>query len=108
MRQADLAKTNPRNRSNIRLTTASSCRMNGAFNTAPAPNETPRAQMKSPTQAPIPTTQAGQKPPPFRDGNNPRRIISALTGPGGQETDQPRMRPFVSVDSMRDVKSLNR
>jgi hypothetical protein len=35
-----------------------------------------------------------QKPPPCSRGSNPRRIISALTGPGGHATDQPRTNPL--------------
>jgi hypothetical protein len=45
-------------------------------------------------QAPSAIGHAAQKPPPRAFGNNPRRIISALIGPGGHATDQPRMKPL--------------
>ena len=63
---------------------------------------------KSPQQAPIPSGHADQNPPPWFFGKRPRRIISALTGPGGQATDQPKTRPLIKVDGISDVKALKR
>src|SRR5438105_14884453 len=53
--------------------------------------------MKSPVHAPRPIGQADQNPPPRSFGNRPRRIISALIGPGGHATDQPRIKPLINV-----------
>src|SRR5438552_12683528 len=64
---------------------------------APAPSETQNAQRKSPVHAPRPIGQAPQNPPPRSFGSRPRRIISALIGPGGQATDQPRIKPLTNV-----------
>ena len=47
--------------------------------------------------APRPICHAGQKPPPCARGVTLRRNISALTGPGGQATDHPRINPFRRV-----------
>jgi len=70
----------------------------GLLRRAPAPAVTANAQRKSAEQAPSPTRHADQKPPPCWRGSNPRRIISALTGPGGHATDQPSMKPLTKVD----------
>ncbi len=48
--------------------------------------------------APSPTPQADQKPPPALAGINIRRIISALIGPGGHATDQPRSKPLKRIE----------
>ena len=70
------------------------------FKVAPAPMETQKAQRKSPQHAPRPMGHADQKPPPRSFGRRPRRIISALTGPGGQAPDQPRRKPLAKADGV--------
>jgi hypothetical protein len=41
--------------------------------------------------------------PLFR-GSNPRRIISAFTGPGGHATDQPSTNPLNRIDMLGMTK----
>src|SRR6476619_5765819 len=106
-----MAKRTARKKSSARLTIASKRRISTELSRAPAPTETPKAQMKSPVHAPRPIGQADQNPPPRSFGSKPRRIISALIGPGGQASDQPRMYPFaraLSVIVSRGLKSALR
>jgi len=86
-----MAKWTAKNKSNARLMIPSTRRTATELSNTPAPTETQKAQMKSPVHAPRPIGQADQNPPPRSLGNKPRRIISALIGPGGHATDQPRM-----------------
>jgi hypothetical protein len=97
-RHAAREKTPTRTSRSARLTIPSTVLTPGWFSKAPAPVATAKAQAKSPMHAPSPTLQVCQKPPPWSLESNPRRIISALTGPGGQATDHPSTNPFNRID----------
>src|SRR5437588_7985357 len=94
-----MAKWTAKNKSSARLTIASTRRISTELSRAPAPTETPKAQMKSPVHAPRPIGQADQNPPPRSFGSRPRRIISASIGPG-----RPRHRPAQNVTVCQGAK----
>src|SRR5271170_8225270 len=62
--------------------------MTGPVKSTPTPSETRTAHRASALQAPSRRVNPAQKPPARQ-----RRAISALIGPGGQATDQPRRKP---------------
>src|SRR4030095_14734627 len=94
---APRAKLKARKKRSKKLITPSARWSRGEARSAPAPAATPKAQMKSPVQAPRPSCHAAQNPPPCARGSKARRIISALIGPGGQATDHPRINPLTIV-----------
>src|SRR4051812_42775704 len=81
--------------------------MLGVLNNVPAPVMTASAQRKSPVQAPRPSRHALQNPPPWARGRSVRRSISALIGPGGHATDQPRTKPLISVAVAMSLPALD-
>src|SRR5213075_540680 len=103
MRHAPSEKIVARTSSTARLTTPRIIRTRGVFMIAPAPADAPKAQMESPVHAPKPIRHEAQKPPPSDLGCNPRRIISALTGPGGHATDQPSRKPLSRIEVIATI-----
>src|SRR6266581_130160 len=96
--QAARENTAVRTSRSTRLIVPSTVRTPGLLSSAPAPAATAKAQIKSPVHAPNPTRHVSQNPPPRSRGGNPRRIISAFTGPGGQATDRPSTNPLSKID----------